>query len=118
MATATAFNATHGEAKCGFCSQLILNTDSLNVHHIQPRSEGGSDHESNLTPTHAECHRQWHQTPKADGFSDFQRWGKLSSLTCAWAFNLKGVKDNPVYDMARAFYRLFYSNPESRKGLQ
>ena len=112
---ATAFNPIHGEVNCGFCSQPILNSDSLNIHHVHPRSEGGSDHESNLTPAHEECHRQWHQTPRADGLSDFQRWGKLSSLTCGWAFNLKGVRDNPAYATARAFYLLYYSNASSRK---
>lgn len=113
----TAINTT-SETQCGFCFQPILNSDSLNIHHVQPRSEGGSNHKSNLTPSHVQCHRDWHQTPKADGLSDFQKWGKLSALDCHWAFYLRGVRDNPAYDPARQFYRLYYSNPESIMGLQ
>jgi hypothetical protein len=113
----TQLNNSTSNLHCGFCFQPI--EESLNIHHVKPRSEGGSDHESNLIPAHVECHKLHHSTPKgADGLSDFQRWGKLSALDCHWAFTLRGVKDNPLYEPARQFYRLYYSNPQSRREIR
>ena len=113
----THLNSSNGILQCGFCFQSI--EANLNMRSVQPRSEGGASHESNLIQAHAECHRLHHSRPNgADGLSDFQRWGKLSSLTCRWAFNLKGVRDNPAYETARSFYSMFYSEPKSGKGMQ
>jgi hypothetical protein len=102
---------------CGFCFRPI--EDGLNIHHIKPRSEGGSDDDGNLIPAHIECHKLHHSAPNGgDGLSDFQRWGKLSALDCHWAFFLKGVKNNPLYEPARQFYKLYYSNPQTKKEMQ
>ena len=112
----TQLNSSTSNLQCGFCYQPIK--DNLNMHHVQPRSEGGADHDSNLIPAHAECHRRHHSTQNgADGLSDFQRWGKLSSLTCAWAFYLKNVRNHPAYEPARQFHLMFYAEP-LRKGVQ
>jgi len=90
---------------CSLCSGAILPGDEINLHHPTPRSEGGTL----TTPTHKPCHIAFHSNR-----SDFQNWGrlggKMSALTCRWAFNLKGVKDDPLYDCARDFNRAFYAH--------
>jgi hypothetical protein len=113
----TQLNSSNGNLQCGFCFQPI--EDNLNIHHVQPKSAGGTNQASNLIPAHVDCHRLHHSTPNgADGLSDFQRWGKLASLTCAWAFQLKGVKSDPAYEPARQFYLMFYAKPQPRKEMQ
>ena len=42
----THLNSSNGILQCGFCFQSI--EANLNMHSVQPRSEGGADHESNL----------------------------------------------------------------------
>ena len=108
----TQLNNSTSNLRCGFCFQPI--EESLNIHHVKPRSEGGSDHESNLIPAHVECHKLHHSTPKgADGLSDFQRWGKrggeLSALTKRWSHNLKYVRDDSYYQPHRDFYNANYA---------
>ncbi|MDE0400616.1 MAG: group II intron reverse transcriptase/maturase [Candidatus Poribacteria bacterium] len=48
------------KGKCTECSYPLLPTDKLHVHHIIPKAEGGTNSHSNLTLTHAECHRELH----------------------------------------------------------
>jgi hypothetical protein len=92
--------------ECGLCTLPIGKSERVNWHHPKPRSEGGTS----TVAVHQECHVEHHSTTGADGLSDFQRWGKLSAIDCHWAFYLKGVKDNPLYDQARSFYQMYYSH--------
>ena len=48
------------EGKCTYCDYPILPSDKLQVHHIIPKAEGGTNSHSNLMLTHAECHRELH----------------------------------------------------------
>ncbi len=90
---------------CSLCSRAIRPGDVVNLHHPTPRSEGGTHTE----PTHKACHVAHHSAS-----DDFRRWGRLgglmSALTRRWAFNLRGVKDDPLYDAARDFHTAFYAH--------
>ncbi len=90
---------------CALCSGAIKPGDAVNLHHPTPRSEGGTF----TTPTHRDCHIAHHSDR-----DDFRRWGQLgglmSALTRRWAFNLRNVKDDPLYDTARSFNRAFYAH--------
>ena len=88
---------------CYFCD-LPIGDGDLNNHHPTPRSEGGTA----TVPSHKSCHVNHHSSQ-----GHFRHWGKvggqLSALTCRWAFTLRGVKDNPAYELHRQFYRMFYA---------
>jgi hypothetical protein len=87
--------------KCFLCSQPITNQDEIEYHHPIYKRWGGVT----TFPTHKECHRQHHSKQ-----GDFREWGKLSSLTRAWSFNLKHVKDNPLFNFDRAYYLMHYAH--------
>jgi len=72
---------------CGFCKQSIGESERTNQHHPIHKSMGGTE----TIEVHETCHRNYHNTPGADGLSDFQWWGKLSAIDGHWAFTLKGV---------------------------
>ena len=88
---------------CAMCSQPIQPGD-VNMHHPVPRSDGGIETE----PTHRACHIAHHSTS-----GDFKSWGRLggkvSALSRQWAFNLKGVRSHPAYELSRAFNRAMYA---------
>ena len=46
--------------RCPVCHQLIDEHGNWNIHHIHPKTEGGSDNLSNLVMVHPNCHRQIH----------------------------------------------------------
>lgn len=89
--------------RCYFCNQAIA-PDELNQHHITPKSEGGTA----TAPAHRSCHVSHHSKN-----GHYKSWGRiggqLSAITRRWAFTLKGVKDNPAYELHRQFYRLYYA---------
>jgi hypothetical protein len=87
--------------KCFLCSQPIINQDEIEYHHPIYKSKGGVT----TSPTHKACHRQHHGKQ-----GDFREWGKLSAVTRAWSFNLKHVKDNPLFDFDRAYYLMHYAH--------
>ena len=86
---------------CFFCNQSIQPDQPINLHHPTYKSKGGTHVES----AHETCHVEYHSRK-----GDFREWGKLSSLTRAWAFNLKNVKDNPAFEFDRQYYLALYSN--------
>ncbi len=47
-------------AICPVCNQSISKETGWNIHHIQPRCEGGKGNISNLMMVHPNCHRQIH----------------------------------------------------------
>jgi hypothetical protein len=106
----TQLNRTNGSKQCALCTGKIRKNDKINLHHTPTlRSHGGET----VVEVHETCHRNHH---KSNG--DFAAFGRLSALDRHWAFYLKHVKDDPAHDVNREFYRLFYSNPQSRKEMQ
>jgi hypothetical protein len=87
--------------KCFLCSQPITNQDGIEYHHPIYKSRGGTQ----TFPCHKFCHRSHHQSK-----GDFKEWGRLSALTRAWSFNLKHVKDDPLFDFDRAYYLMNYAH--------
>jgi hypothetical protein len=89
--------------RCYFCNRAIA-PDELHQHHVIPKSEGGTA----TVPSHKTCHIAHHRSK-----GHFRAWGsvggKLSAITRRWAFSLRGVKDNPAYELDRQFYRLYYA---------
>ena len=91
---------------CYFCNQPIDATaDTINWHHFDKlRSEGGTD----TAPTHKRCHVEHHSTS-----GQFREWGRIggriSALDKHWAFTLKNVKDDPLYNQARQFNQSHYT---------
>jgi hypothetical protein len=90
---------------CYFCRAAILPDDEINYHHPVLRSQGGT----RVEPSHKACHVAHHSNS-----NEFREWGReggqLSAMTKRWAFYLRGVKDNPLYEDARQFYRAFYAH--------
>ncbi|HZS05007.1 MAG TPA: HNH endonuclease [Blastocatellia bacterium] len=68
---------------CHFCQQPVTRRD-LNIHHLKPKSEGGTA----TAPAHKACHVRHHSEN-----GDFRRWGRKCGLVTAsywvWIFNLK-----------------------------
>ena len=52
------------EGKCPVCQGAITKDSPWEQHHIQPRSEGGTDALNNLLLLHVNCHRQLHSNPE------------------------------------------------------
>ncbi len=48
------------DKECPHCQEKITKETGWNIHHIQPKSEGGKDNISNLVLLHPNCHRQIH----------------------------------------------------------
>jgi hypothetical protein len=90
-------------AACYFCEAPIQPGDVINRHHPVYKSRGGIE----TTPAHEQCHRAHHK-------EDFKEWGreggKLSALDKHWAFTLKNVKTDPLYDQARSFNQAHYAH--------
>jgi hypothetical protein len=86
---------------CYFCKTEITQDQSVNLHHPTYKSNGGT----HVEPAHEKCHVQFHSRQ-----GDFKRWGKQSSETRRWAFNLKNVKDNPAFEFDRQYYLMLYGN--------
>ena len=90
---------------CAICFELILPGQPINQHHEVYKCRGGKT----TTPTHKGCHRNLHSKR-----GDFKAWGKIggqvSALDKHWAFTLKNVKDNPLYEQAREFNRAMYAH--------
>src|SRR5215207_7672117 len=49
--------------RCSHCGASLFNGEALNRHHLHPKSEGGSDEQSNLQLVHLYCHQQIHAPP-------------------------------------------------------
>lgn len=47
--------------KCKWCSSNV----QLEVHHILPKSQGGTDAADNLVTLCHKCHKQWHREQSA-----------------------------------------------------
>jgi RNA-directed DNA polymerase len=45
---------------CPVCGDSLFNSEELHVHHLIPRSHGGTDRYTNLVLTHLYCHQQVH----------------------------------------------------------
>ena len=60
------------------CTVCKLATDKLTIHHIKPKSKGGTDIPENLTTVCLYCHRRIHKLEKGgnkDGFKkEKRRW--------------------------------------------
>jgi RNA-directed DNA polymerase len=50
------------QAKCPNCGQPLFNGEDVHIHHKVPRSQGGSNHVSNLMAVHLVCHLQLHRS--------------------------------------------------------
>ncbi|NEP27839.1 group II intron reverse transcriptase/maturase [Moorena sp. SIO3I6] len=50
------------EGKCSHCGLTFRDEDSLEIHHITPRSQGGTDKLNNLELLHLHCHDKKHET--------------------------------------------------------
>jgi hypothetical protein len=90
--------------KCYLCNQAIESHTAINWHHAPTlKSAGGTT----TQPTHESCHKQHHSDMWAV-------WGKIggqiSSLDKHWAFHLKNVKDDPLYEQVRQFYLAKYAH--------
>ena len=52
------------KGKCSFCKEQMtdkqVSNTELHIHHLRPKSQGGSDSYSNLRLLHNECHKELH----------------------------------------------------------
>lgn len=53
------------EGICPYCKQAIIFGENWSVHHIFPKSQGGSDRLENLQLMHEDCHRKLHSDQPA-----------------------------------------------------
>jgi hypothetical protein len=86
---------------CYFCNRPIEPDQPMNLHHPVYRSNGGTQ----VEPAHETCHVLYHSRA-----GDFREWGRQSSHTRRWAFNLKNVRNHPAYEFDRAYYQMFWAN--------
>ncbi|MGK7942891.1 MAG: group II intron reverse transcriptase/maturase, partial [Microcystaceae cyanobacterium] len=52
--------AKRQDYQCPICGQSLFNDEPLHLHHIKPRSEGGTDDMKNLIWVHQYCHHKVH----------------------------------------------------------
>lgn len=52
--------AKQQNGNCPVCGQSLFNGEELQVHHIQPKAQGGKDTYHNLVLLHLFCHQQMH----------------------------------------------------------
>ena len=48
--------------KCPLCDEPLFNGEEIDIHHIVPVAEGGTDDMENLQHLHTACHKQVHKT--------------------------------------------------------
>jgi hypothetical protein len=85
---------------CYFCNSEIRQDQPINLHHPHYKSEGGTQ----VEPAHESCHVKYHSRQ-----GDYRGWGKQSSLTRVWSWNLKNVRTHPAYEFDRAYYSMLYA---------
>ena len=56
--------AENQEWKCPVCGEPLLNGEELEVHHIVPVKDEGTDDTWNLVHLHKSCHKQEHSKSK------------------------------------------------------
>jgi len=54
--------ASNQKWKCPLCGEPLFNDEEIDVHHIVPVAEGGTDDMENLQHLHTACHKQVHKT--------------------------------------------------------
>ncbi|MEQ9238139.1 HNH endonuclease [Coleofasciculus sp. E2-BRE-01] len=55
--------AENQDWKCSKCGELLFNGEEIEIHHIVPVAEGGTDDVENLQHIHKPCHKQVHKIP-------------------------------------------------------
>jgi hypothetical protein len=93
---------------CHICEKPITKRQNVEYHHPTYKSKGGKQ----TAPTHKRCHRNHHQRQ-----GDFRDWGRKSSQTRRWAFNLLNVRTHPGYENHRWFYLMNYAQAGCSAGL-
>jgi len=93
---------------CYFCNEAIKPEEPINLHHPLYKSKGGTQ----VEPAHKQCHIEHHSRQ-----GDFREWGKRSSQTYRWAFNLNNVSTHPAYESHRQFYLMNYAFAGWAEGL-
>jgi RNA-directed DNA polymerase len=58
------------QGKCRYCGLHFRDGDLIEIDHITPRSQGGTDERSNLAALHRHCHDQRHATLYGGGIHD------------------------------------------------
>jgi len=66
---------TKTQGICKVCSAPLISEESLEVHHVIPKSKGGKDHISNLIILHKECHKQVTNSKNSELLARFQAEG-------------------------------------------
>jgi hypothetical protein len=93
---------------CHICEKPITERQRVENHHPIYKSRGGTQ----TAPTHKSCHRNHHQQQ-----GDYRIWGRKSSLSMRWAFNLSNVRTHPTYEDHRLFYLMNYAQAGCSAGL-
>ena len=61
---------------CRLCGKPLTDETGIHIHHVTPRSEGGSDKDDNLIPVHPVCHSQHHVHHPAERSPNAKRNGE------------------------------------------
>ena len=56
-----AYLLTREHGVCQLCGEPFTDSDRIDIHHIIPKSKGGTNRASNLAVLHSECHRRLHK---------------------------------------------------------
>ncbi|WP_292739455.1 HNH endonuclease [Nostoc sp. JL31] len=59
--------------KCPLCGEPLFNGEEIDIHHIVPVAEGGTDDMENLQHLHKACHKQIHKTQVNESVSHWTR---------------------------------------------
>ena len=73
---------TRDKFSCALCGKKKKN-EPLHVHHKQHRSNGGSDHHTNLVTLHGSCHEKVHAQPKVEAklLAKLSKIGVVNAVT-------------------------------------
>lgn len=100
-ATRRAVYARDGRA-CRKCSRR----DALDMHHIQPVVEGGTNEPENLIALCRKCHSEWHHVVRPFGMIPLERWLELppAVLVLYWlAYDETPEIDSMTFSEAKEF---------------
>jgi hypothetical protein len=80
------------QGRCQYCSKEFTKKETSHIHHIIPRSRGGTDKPNNLALLHEKCHKDLH---KKDNLNKLKKNKQFKSETWMSIVRNKFVKDLP-----------------------
>jgi len=79
--------------KCQLCGKEYKKNDNWNIHHITPRSKGGTNKPNNLALLHESCHKKLHKNKLEKTLKKNKQFkGETFMSTIRWALPMQAKK--------------------------